>query len=278
MIEAMGALVLLTILAQQVAQTPGAPPPPVIPEGPPVYVSAKGPILLPNKCQEVDLESLGLTCSEGDPCETFLEFSSVEQNNGVLVLTGNFHTSTATIQSVLLVSEDDGSTWKEGHPRLKGASLEGMQFIDFSNGWVAGHSSLALPRDPFLLLTSDGGRNWRKVDFYAESRVGLVEDFAFKTAKQGWALIDNKGSGEAGRYELFETATGGASWELRMMTNRVPKEAAPGQRVGSQTMRTRGDAKKNVVVVERRAGAAWSPVASFRLKIDDCKPGEKEPE
>ncbi len=271
----MGALVLLTMLAQQVAQPPGAPPP-VIPEGPPVYVSAKGPILLPNKCQEVDLESLGLTCSEGDPCETFLEFSSAEQNNGVLVLTGNFHTSTATLQSVLLVSEDDGSTWREGHPRLKGTSLEGMQFIDFSNGWVAGHSSLALPRDPFLLLTNDGGRNWRKVDFYAESRVGLVEDFAFKTAKQGWALIDNKGSGEAGRYELFETATGGTSWELRMMTNRVPKEAAPGQRVGSQTMRTRGDAKKNVVMVERRAGNAWSPVASFRLKIDDCKPGDVE--
>jgi hypothetical protein len=270
----MESALLLALVAQVLSQTPGAPAAPAIPEGPPVYVASKGPILLPNKCQEVDLDSLGLTCSEGDPCETFLEFSSAEQNNGVFVLTGNFHTSTATLQSVLLVSEDDGQSWREGHARLKGASLEGMQFIDFSNGWVAGHSSLALPRDPFFLLTNDGGRNWRKVDFYAESRVGLVEDFAFKTAKQGWALIDNKGSGEAGRYELFETSTGGSSWELRLLGNRVPKEAAPGQRISSQTMRTRGDAKKNVIILERRMGTAWSPVASFRLKIDDCKPGE----
>lgn len=273
----MGALVFFLLLAQQTIPPPAATPPAAAaPEGPPVYVASKGPILLPNKCHEVDLESLGLTCSEGEPCETFLEFSSAEQNNGVFVLTGNFHTSNATLQSVLLVSEDDGATWREGHPRLKGASLEGMQFIDFSNGWVAGHSSLALPRDPFFLVSNDGGRNWRKVDFYAESRVGLVEDFAFQSARNGWALINNKGSGEAGRYELFATATGGSSWELRMVSDRIPKEAAPGQRPVSQTTRTRGDAKKNTIVLERRNGNAWSPVATFRLKIDDCKPAEKE--
>jgi photosystem II stability/assembly factor-like uncharacterized protein len=263
----------LALLAQEVIplptqQSPVAP----APEGPVVYEASKGPILLPNKCAEVDLDALGLTCSEGEPCETFLEFSGTEQNNDVFLLTGNLHTSTATLQSLLLVSEDAGASWREGHPRLKGASLEGMQFIDFSNGWVAGHTSLALPRDPFLLLTTDGGRTWRRTDFYAESRVGLVEDFAFKTAKQGWALIDNKGSGEAGRYELFETQTGGTSWELREISNKVPKTAAPGQRLPSATMRTRADAKKNTIVLERRVNNTWTPVVSFRLKLEDCKP------
>jgi photosystem II stability/assembly factor-like uncharacterized protein len=227
---------------------------------------------LPNQCAEVDLESLGLVCTESDPCPTYLEIASTEANNEVLLLGGNLHTTTNTIQSILLVSEDAGATWREAHPRIKAASLEGMQFLDFSNGWVAGHASLALPRDPFLLLTGDGGRTWRKSDFYAESRVGVVEDFAFLSARNGWALIDNKGSGEAGRYEFFETSNGGSTWELREVSSRIPKAAAPGQRPTSATTRTRADSKKNQIILERRSGTAWQPVASFRLRLEDCKP------
>lgn len=255
----------LLLLAQTVT------PPP---EAPPTYSSATAPILLPNKCQEVDLPALGLTCSESEPCQTFLEFSSVETLGNVMLLAGNLHTTATTLQSILLVSEDGGGTWREAHTRIKGAALETMQFLDFTNGWLSGQSSLGLPRDPFMLITTDSGRTWRKVDLFAESRVGLIEDFAFQSAKRGWLLIDNKGSGEAGKYELYETQTGGTSWELREIASRVPKTAAPGQRTPTTSARVRVDDKKGLLRVETRAGNGWREVSTFKFKLEDCKPDQ----
>ncbi len=257
------------------AQVPAPQAPvPAPAEGPTIYSSAGGPILLPNLCGELDLASLGLTCSESEPCSTYLELSSLESLGSVIVLAGNIHTSTTTLQSILLVSEDGGANWREAHPRLKASGLESMQFLDFSTGWLVGHTSLALPRDPFILLTSDSGRSWRKVDLYAESRVGIIEDFAFQTAKRGWLLVDNKGSGEAGKYELYESQTGGSSWELREISSQIPKSALPGQRPAQSSGRIRIDDKKGILRIEVRSGNTWRELSSFKLRLDDCKPGQ----
>lgn len=257
------------------AQTP-APPPPAQPpvEGPPVFSSAAGPILLPNRCTDVDLPALGLTCSEAEPCPTFLELSSVETLGTVMLLAGNLHTSTTTLQSIVLVSEDGGGSWREAHPRLKGSAFEAMQFLDFSNGWLAGQTSLGLPRDPFIMVTTDSGRTWRKVDLFAETRVGVIEDFAFQTAKRGWILVDNRGSGDAGKYEFYETQTGGTSWELREISSKIPKAAQPGQRQSSTGARVRVDDKKGLLRIETRAGNGWREVSTFKLKLEDCKPDQ----
>ncbi len=257
-------LAYLWLLAQ-VVQPPA-------PEGPPVYSSAKEPILIPNRCAEADLPALGLSCSEAEPCQTFLEFSSVETLGNVLVLAGNLHTSTATLQSILLISEDGGASWREAHVRIKGSSLETMQFLDFSNGWLSGQTSLGLPRDPFMLITTDSGRSWRKVDLFAETRVGVIEDFAFQSAKRGWVLVDNKGSGEAGKYELYETQTGGTAWELREVSSRIPKTAQPGQRTPTTSARVRVDDKKGLLRIESRQGNGWREISTFKLKLEDCKP------
>ena len=263
--------VYLLFLAQGPVQ---APPPAPVPEGPPTYASAKGPILLPNLCAAVDLTALGQTCSEAEPCPTYLEFSTVEALGTVVVASGNTHTSSTTLQSILLISEDGGATWRESHPRIQGSALESMQFLDFANGWLAGQTSLGgLPRDPFLLLTTDSGRTWRKVDIFAESRVGLIEDFAFQTAKRGWMLIDNRGSGDAGKYEFYESQTGGTSWELREISSRIPAKAQTGQKAPSGTARVRVDEKKGLLRIELQAGNGWREVSAFRFKLEDCKPG-----
>lgn len=264
-------LIYLWLLAQAPTTQPPAP------EAPPVFQSASGPILLPNRCSQVDLPALGLTCSEAEPCQTFLELSSVETLGTVLVLVGNIHTTATTLQSVALVSEDGGSTWRESHPRLRGCALESMQFIDFSTGWLIGQTSLGLPRDPFVLLTTDSGRTWRKVDLFAETRVGVIEYFAFQSAKRGWLLVDNKGSGEAGKYEFYETQTGGSSWELREISNRIPKAAAAGQRPPTTNARIRVDEKKGLLRIDVRAGNGWREVSTFKLKLEDCKPDPEPP-
>lgn len=262
-------MLLLPLLGQETTPAPQVP----TPEEPPVFVSAKGPILLPNRCAEVDLAALGLTCGEGEPCETYLEWSDVEVLGNVMVLAGNAHTTSTTIQSLLLVSEDNGATWREAHKRIAGATLDSVQFFDFSTGWLSGQTALGgLPRDPFLLLTTDSGRSWRKVDLFAETRVGVIEDYAFQTARRGWLLVDNKGSGEAGKYEFYETQTGGTSWELKEISDRVPKGAQVGKRPPVESARVRVDDKRGLLRVEVRAGNGWREVSAFKLKLADCKP------
>ncbi|MCX6614081.1 MAG: hypothetical protein NTW74_24965 [Acidobacteria bacterium] len=263
--------VYLWLMAQApVPQLPATP----VPETPPVYTSSAGPILIPNLCAELDMPTLGLTCSEAEPCPTYLEFSSVESVGTVLLLAGNLHTTASTLQSILLISEDSGGSWREAHKRLKASALESMQFIDFSTGWLTGQTSIGLPRDPFLLLTTDAGRTWRKVDLFAETRVGVIEDFAFQTAKRGWVLVDNRGSGEAGKYELYETQSGGTSWELREISGRIPQTAQPGQRTPTNTSRVRVDDKKGLLRIETRNGNAWREVSTFKLRLEDCKPDQ----
>lgn len=260
---------ILILLLSQMAPAAQAP---AVETQPAVFQTTPAGILLPNQCAEVDFAALGLTCSETEPCPSFLELSSVEALGPKLVVSGNVHTSSTTLQSVLLFSEDSGASWREAHPRIQAGALESMQFIDFATGWISGQSSLGLPRDPFLLLTTDSGRSWRKVDIYAESRVGVIESFAFQSARKGWLVVDNRGSGEAGKYEFYETQTGGTSWELREISSRIPKAAQAEARSEPAGARLKVDEKKGLYRVEVRSGNGWREVSSFKLKLEDCKP------
>src|ERR1039458_9179186 len=68
--------------------------------------------------------------------------------------TGNIRSTAVTLYSVLLGSDDAGRTWREIHPRIRGAGLDHLQFVDTEAGWAAGQQLFPLPRDPFVLLTS----------------------------------------------------------------------------------------------------------------------------
>jgi hypothetical protein len=112
------------------------------------------PMHIAFECTEADTQSSGLNCSEEEPCPVYLEVANIEAVGNKLFLPGNLHTSTTTISSILLVTEDAGKTWIEPHPRIRSAGLDQIQFIDFQNGWISGANLQNAPRDPFLLLTS----------------------------------------------------------------------------------------------------------------------------
>ena len=105
-----------------------------------------------------------------------------------------------TVFSTLLASDDGGHTWREAHERIRSAGLDRIQFLDAETGWVAGEKLSPLPQDPFLLLTSDGGKTWRArpvFDEAAENRLGSIQQFFF-TAKDSGALIIDRGQGSDG--------------------------------------------------------------------------------
>ena len=226
------------------------------------------------QCKGEDVLVLGLTCSQDDPCPLFLELSDVEMVNNRLFVSGNLHTATATLESILLGSEDLGKTWTEPFERLPGAGMDNLQFIDFETGWVSGQIQQTLPRDPFLLITTDGGKSWRKRPVSGETRVGAIEEVHFDSRTNGLLLLDKIQSGENGmRHELYETMTGGESWSLKQVSNKPIPWKYPKERAGEWRLRADGPTKS--YKVERQQAGKWQSVASFLVSAGECKPEEK---
>ena len=108
-------------------------------------------------CAEEDLQWAGMSCSDSQPCPIYLELNSVVPDGKKIIAAGDLHSSSATIGSVLLLSDDSGATWREPTTRIRGSALDQLQFLNPQAGWAAGETLYPLPRDPFFLITTDGG-------------------------------------------------------------------------------------------------------------------------
>jgi photosystem II stability/assembly factor-like uncharacterized protein len=213
------------------------------------------------------MQALGLTCSEDDPCPVFLELQSVEASGPSVYVTGNLHTLSVTVSGVLLESDDGGKTWTEPAKRLRSAALEQIQFIDFQHGWAAGVMLEPLPKNPFLLITADGGKTWRKAPLSEDTDYGSIHQFWFESPTTGELVLD-RSQGGVKRYELYQSMTSGASWELRQKSDRVislPKVRPP----ESGNWRIRAD--RESYRLERRTVQGWETASRFAIHAGDCK-------
>ena len=222
---------------------------------------AQSPVKIEYACPAADIDAFGLSCSDEDPCPVFLELTAAEAIGARLFVAGDLHTARTTLYGVLLSSEDGGATWTEPFPRIRAAALEQIQFVDFASGWVSGQVIEPLPKDPFLLITTDGGKTWRQKPVFEESRFGSVGQFWFDSKSSGELVIDH-----AGKHELYQSNTGGESWEVKQVTaDAVRLKGRPEQ----PTWRLRADGK--TCHLERRGSLNWEPVATFAIHVADCK-------
>jgi len=219
------------------------------------------------ECSADDTQAAGLGCSEEDPCPVYLEVSNVEPMGGKIFVTGNLHTPMATLYSILLASEDSGTTWTEPHPRIHSSGLDLIQFVDSRNGWISGANLQGAPRDPFLLITTDGGKTWRERAIFEESRVAAIERFLFETPANGTMLIDARL--DNGKREWYETSTGGQNWALEAAAD--PAHAAKEKQAGAPAWRVRTDAATHSYVIEKSENNRWQKIASFIVNIASCK-------
>jgi hypothetical protein len=237
---------------------------------PPVLENTGKPMLLSYSCTEDDVHWAGLSCSEDEPCPVYLELAGVESAGNQIFAAGNIHSSTVTLYSVLLASEDAGRTWREACERIRGASLDRIQFLDRETGWTSGQMLSPLTQDPFLLLTSDGGKTWRQRAIFSESRVGSIQQFYFSARDSGSLIIDRGQGSEGGRYELYESRDAGESWTIQEVSDKpLGLKRLP---VASSELRVRADGPTQSFHIERRQGERWSPVAAFAVKLGACKP------
>jgi hypothetical protein len=240
--------------------------------------SATAPFKIPYTCSEKDLAAAGMTCSDDNPCPVFVELSSVSALGKKLLVTGNLHGPSATIASVLLVSDDDGATWKEPSPRIAGSAIEQSQWLDAQHGWAAGEVQVPLSRDPFLLITSDAGATWHQKEIAEDGIPGEIMRFWFDTPEHGELIVDGGRSAEGGRYQMYESRTGGDTWSVVSKTSGVPKlRRTPG--LIDPDYRITADSRTKTYMVEKRNGGDWSPAASFEIQVASCgTPPEPEPD
>jgi hypothetical protein len=236
-------------------------------------LTAAEPFRVPYQCTEADMDAFGLTCTMEEPCPVFLELASAEAAGGWLMVAGNLHTKNVTMFGIALASEDNGVTWAEAHERLRAAALEQIEFLDLQNGWISGESIDPLARNPFLLVTNDGGRTWRQKLVAEDTKYGTVAQFHFDTPSHGELVVDASQRNNV-RQELYETMTGGESWELKQLNNapiRLKNARAPNQGPNQRGMRVRPDAASGTFVVERGGSGTWDRVASFDVHVADCQ-------
>ena len=223
---------------------------------------------VPFECTEADTRAASLSCSEEEPCPVFLELSNVEAAGNKIFLVGNLHTPTTTLYSILLATDDAGQTWNEPYPRMRFAGLDQIQCIDFQNGWISGANLQSTPRDPFFLLTTDGGKTWHDRPIFNETRVATIERFWFESRDSGALLIDARLDNNV--HELYETRTGGESWSMKQASaSAIPFPRARETAVSG--WRVRADAVTHSFDLEKSDGTRWQKVASFLVTVGACK-------
>src|SRR5713226_2965780 len=227
---------------------------------------------VPFECTDDDMLWAGMSCSEEEPCPVYLEVSALEPVGNRIIVLANIHTESITLYSVVLASEDAGATWHEPYERMRGTGLDHIQFIDFQNGWISGETLVPVSRDPFLLITSDGGKTWRMHPVFSEGGGGAIRQFWFQTASSGTLVIDRMQSAESSRYELYESPNGGETWMIRRTSDQPIAIKRPTGDGAAEGWRIRADARSKSFAIERRQGERWSAVASFLVDIGSCKP------
>ncbi len=103
---------------------------------------------------------------------------------------------------------------------------------------------------------------------FEETHFGSIQQFWFDSATSGQLILDAL-QGRIKRYELYQTKTGGASWQQQeAATDKTQLAQARPNEYAS--WRVRADA--NAYRVERKRGAeSWEPAASFAIHAGDCK-------
>jgi hypothetical protein len=235
----------------------------------PLLLGAQDATRLQYTCPANDVDRFGLTCSDDEPCDVFLELASAEGVGSALFAVGNLHTVTTTLYGVLLMSVDGGKSWTEPAPRIEGAALDQVQFPDFQHGWASGVTVEPLARDPFFLATADGGKTWRRRPVFNDTHYGSIQQFWFDSAKSGQLILERSQAAPP-EYEVYESSNGGDTWTIQEAGGKNPQlaKAPPSDQA---TWRVRTDAASKTNHIERRTSAdARQTVTSFAVRAGAC--------
>jgi len=227
----------------------------------------RGMVHVDYTCTAEDIDSFGLACTEERSCPIFFEVSAVDSAGSSVFVAGDIHTATTTLYGVLLSTEDGGASWSEAIPRLRSTAFEQFQFRQ-DHGWLSGQRLEPLPKDPFLMITTNGGKDWHQRPLFEETRFGSIAQFWFDSASAGQLIFDAS-VGNRTKQELYSTMTGGESWEIKQTSSKL-LQLKTGRGSGSGWTVTTPPGSK-AYLIERNAGGRKETLARFLIHIGDCK-------
>lgn len=176
--------------------------------------------------------------------------------------------------SALLLSDDDGASWREiTPPTLTADRLTAAAFLDAQTGWTA-HIDEGQPGAMVMATTTDGGHTWR----VSEHRLLPADDptarasrlsFFWLDAAHGWLMLRQATSSNFNHGALFRTQDSGASWR---------RIEAPGGHpvvfVTPSTGWTAGGPNGDTLFRSDDGGASWR-VQSLPYP-DNAAPGQRQ--
>jgi hypothetical protein len=227
---------------------------------------AQPPVHVDYTCPAEDIDAFGLTCSEDQPCPVFFEVSAVDSFGSHVFVAGDIHTATTTLYGVVLSTDDAGATWNEAITRLRSTAFEQFQVID-AHGWLSGQRLEPLPKDPFLMITSDSGKTWRQKPLFEDTVFGSILQFWFSSAESGELIFDDS-VGKVTQQELYGTMTGGENWEIRQKSSKPLQIAAAHLNASWKISAPPGSA---TYLIEHIVNGQKQTVARFLIHIGDCK-------
>lgn len=246
------------------------------PEAAPRLIFEGEPLVLPLACWEEDLLRAGLVCNDVMPCALVMELVAIGSLGDRVYVMGNVHASAGTVSSVLLASDDKGQTWAEPLERIPGGSLEIFRAVDAKHGWIGGQQWEADTSPiPFMLSTRNGGERWTDRYIWEEDdRNGIVWEFDFENPRHGFLIIERTNA-DGDPFELYESRTGGSSWNIRELTSEEP-EIPFDPVTGEDRWRLREDLSSGTYWVEEREGDNWKPMSAFAPKVGTCNNMERK--
>ena len=136
-------------------------------------------------CPAKDIELFGLNCTEDEPCPVLLELTAAEAAGNRILVTGNlahWRTQRSSVCCWRVTITDS-----PGRSRPRACATPRWSKSSSGTRRPAGSAasrSIRLARNPFLLLTADGGRTWRQKSSSEDEKFGTIAQFHFESINQ----------------------------------------------------------------------------------------------
>ena len=213
----------------------------------------------------------GMSCTEDEPCAVYLELTAVESAGSKLFVSQAICTpARTTLWSILLTSEDNGQSWKRTIQQVAWRGTRTDTVPRLSPPASSPDTRPArLPKDPFFLRTSDGGKTWSRLPLFEDGAVGLIEQFRFESATRGTVAVD-RGRPGVGRYvQRWRRKTAQNPGPSGNLAADAPASGPPA--IPRRWFESSPNANPKSFRIERRESGAWRTAAAFFVAAGACQ-------